>query len=183
MGFPYDTSLMFFWEFYSMNMPIFVRSPASKQPFSSAEVPFQLWHWGIFGAGLVNQCQRHAKVSTPGRIWSNPGSSLKALVLLLMHLESLERWGEADSGGGAAALLALLRRLWAAGCRAIHLLVQVYRLGDVPSRAVFQALRQLLVELWQRSIGELMEQLLKIDLEAVSSAMKLFNEVERLKSL
>lgn len=35
VSFPYDTSLMFLWEFYSMNMPIFV--------------PFQLWHWGIFG--------------------------------------------------------------------------------------------------------------------------------------
>ncbi|CAJ1351401.1 unnamed protein product, partial [Effrenium voratum] len=35
VGFPYDTSLMFFWEFYSMNMPMFV--------------PFQLWHWGVFG--------------------------------------------------------------------------------------------------------------------------------------
>ncbi|CAE7514041.1 RPL37A [Symbiodinium natans] len=35
VGFPYDTSLMFFWEFYSMNMPTFV--------------PFQLWHWGVFG--------------------------------------------------------------------------------------------------------------------------------------
>lgn len=35
VSFPYDTSLMFFWEFYSMNMPIFV--------------PFQLWRWGVFG--------------------------------------------------------------------------------------------------------------------------------------
>merc|ERR1711870_88645 len=35
VSFPYDTSLMFFWEFYSMNMPSFV--------------PFQLWHWGVFG--------------------------------------------------------------------------------------------------------------------------------------
>ncbi|CAE7707530.1 unnamed protein product [Symbiodinium pilosum] len=35
VGFPYDTSLMFFWEFFSMNMPTFV--------------PFQLWHWGVFG--------------------------------------------------------------------------------------------------------------------------------------
>ena len=35
VGFPYDTSLMFFWEFYSMGMPIFV--------------PMQLWRWGIFG--------------------------------------------------------------------------------------------------------------------------------------
>ena len=26
VGFPYDTSLMFFWEFYSMNMPMFVGS-------------------------------------------------------------------------------------------------------------------------------------------------------------
>ena len=25
VGFPYDTSLMFFWEFYSMNMPFFAR--------------------------------------------------------------------------------------------------------------------------------------------------------------
>eukprot|EP00929_Paragymnodinium_shiwhaense_P051972 TRINITY_DN26074_c0_g1_i1.p1 TRINITY_DN26074_c0_g1~~TRINITY_DN26074_c0_g1_i1.p1 ORF type:complete len:710 (+),score=117.28 TRINITY_DN26074_c0_g1_i1:76-2205(+) len=35
VSFPYDTSLMLFWEFYSMNVPTFV--------------PFQLWHWGIFG--------------------------------------------------------------------------------------------------------------------------------------
>lgn len=27
MGFPYDTSLMFFWEFYSMGMPMFARHP------------------------------------------------------------------------------------------------------------------------------------------------------------
>merc|ERR1712032_136907 len=33
--FPYDTSLMLFWEFYSMNVPMFV--------------PFQLWRWGVFG--------------------------------------------------------------------------------------------------------------------------------------
>lgn len=33
--FPYDTSLMLFWEFYSMGMPIFV--------------PRQLWRWGVFG--------------------------------------------------------------------------------------------------------------------------------------
>lgn len=35
VSFPYDTSLMFFWEFYSMCVPIYV--------------PFQLWRWGIFG--------------------------------------------------------------------------------------------------------------------------------------
>merc|ERR1711957_1003504 len=35
INFPYDTSLMLFWEFYSMGMPMFV--------------PFQLWHWGIYG--------------------------------------------------------------------------------------------------------------------------------------
>eukprot|EP00397_Hematodinium_sp_SG-2012_P067969 GEMP01107928.1.p1 GENE.GEMP01107928.1~~GEMP01107928.1.p1 ORF type:complete len:154 (+),score=25.36 GEMP01107928.1:188-649(+) len=33
--FPYDTSLMFFWEFYSMGMPTFV--------------PRALWRWGIYG--------------------------------------------------------------------------------------------------------------------------------------
>jgi len=33
--FPYDTSLMFFWEFYSMNMPTFV--------------PRALWRWGMYG--------------------------------------------------------------------------------------------------------------------------------------
>ena len=27
VGFPYDTSLMFFWEFYSMNMPSFAGVP------------------------------------------------------------------------------------------------------------------------------------------------------------
>ena len=27
VGFPYDTSLMFFWEFYSMGMPMFARHP------------------------------------------------------------------------------------------------------------------------------------------------------------
>lgn len=61
-----------------MNMPIFVRSPASPAFQKGAEVPFQLWHWGIFGAGLLSQCLRHAEVSTPGQIWSNPGSFLKA---------------------------------------------------------------------------------------------------------
>jgi len=35
VSFPYDTSLMLFWEFYSMNVPTYV--------------PFQLWRWGIFG--------------------------------------------------------------------------------------------------------------------------------------
>ena len=30
VGFPYDTSLMFFWEFYSMNMPTFVPSSALR---------------------------------------------------------------------------------------------------------------------------------------------------------
>lgn len=27
VGFPYDTSLMFFWEFYSMGMPMFAGHP------------------------------------------------------------------------------------------------------------------------------------------------------------
>lgn len=35
VSFPYDTSLMLFWEFYSANVPTYV--------------PFQLWRWGIFG--------------------------------------------------------------------------------------------------------------------------------------
>lgn len=35
VNFPYDTSLMLFWEFYSMGMPCFV--------------PFELWRWGVFG--------------------------------------------------------------------------------------------------------------------------------------
>ena len=60
--FPYDTSLMLFWEFYSMQMPIFVRAHAKgpkdegtleprlkRQQRLRAQVPAQLWHWGIFG--------------------------------------------------------------------------------------------------------------------------------------
>ena len=67
VGFPYDTSLMFFWEFYSMNMPTFAPLSevckstvlfsfwsflSSHFVLAACKVPFQLWHWGVFGRDL-----------------------------------------------------------------------------------------------------------------------------------
>ena len=74
VGFPYDTSLMFFWEFYSMNMPtlclprrcehlsalVSVRMPQ----LSRGEVPFQLCIGACSVEAFVCQCLKKVTDTT-----------------------------------------------------------------------------------------------------------------------
>eukprot|EP00434_Breviolum_minutum_P029710 symbB.v1.2.026265.t1/scaffold2611.1/size89775/9 len=117
VGFPYDTSLMFFWEFYSMNMPMFV--------------PFDLW------------------------IFPKPGTAFSKL------LSEEERLPFSPFFSGFAPLDLERSIFW----------------SKYTDWAMFPHVQ------YFKSVPDLMSQLLTIDLEAVSSAMKLFNEECMVKSV
>lgn len=88
VGFPYDTSLMFFWEFYSMGMPMFAGRPdmPRHREFSSRLQGFNV-HSCTSRVRFTLRCHFNCGTgeflaSTRGRTWSNPESSPKATAAL-----------------------------------------------------------------------------------------------------
>eukprot|EP00439_Symbiodinium_sp_Y106_P036533 s2264_g4.t1 len=132
VGFPYDTSLMFFWEFYSMNMPSFV--------------PFQLWHWGIFG--------QHTRPDL-GELQLLPG---RGPVLSTLTPEEDRMPNPFFDGFGALDLQRAI--FW----------------SKYTDWAMFPHVQ------YFKSLPDLMSQLVEVDLQAVSAAMKNFNEECLVKS-
>eukprot|EP00913_Durusdinium_trenchii_P017645 g16584.t1 len=126
VGFPYDTSLMFFWEFYSMNMPMFV--------------PFDLWHWGIFGQHTRPDLEQP-------RIFPEPG-------ILSKLLPEEDRLPYSPYFDGFGPLDVERSIFW----------------SKYTDWAMFPHVQ------YFTSIPHLMTLLLEIDLQAISSAMKHFNE-------
>lgn len=133
VGFPYDTSLMFFWEFYSMGMPMFV--------------PFDLWHRGIFGQHTRPDLEQP-------RIFPEGKNQSK----LLTEEERLPYSPFFDGFGPLDVERAIF---W----------------SKYTDWAMFPHLQ------YFKSVPDLMAQLLDIDLQAVSAAMKLFNEECMVKSV
>eukprot|EP00931_Biecheleriopsis_adriatica_P123432 TRINITY_DN98479_c0_g1_i1.p1 TRINITY_DN98479_c0_g1~~TRINITY_DN98479_c0_g1_i1.p1 ORF type:complete len:697 (+),score=140.47 TRINITY_DN98479_c0_g1_i1:48-2138(+) len=138
VGFPYDTSLMFFWEFYSMNMPVFV--------------PFQLWHWGIFG--------QHTRpdLEEP-RIFPSKADSEGHTLSELRSEE--ERIPYSPFFDGFAPLDVERSIFW----------------SKYTDWAMFPHVQ------YFESVPDLMAQLVVLDLQAVSAAMKQFNEECLVKSV
>eukprot|EP00933_Yihiella_yeosuensis_P033557 TRINITY_DN27235_c0_g1_i1.p1 TRINITY_DN27235_c0_g1~~TRINITY_DN27235_c0_g1_i1.p1 ORF type:complete len:687 (+),score=79.33 TRINITY_DN27235_c0_g1_i1:83-2143(+) len=130
VSFPYDTSLMFFWEFYSMNMPLFI--------------PFQLWRWGIFG--------QHTRPDLDDRIEGEMGEEL----LQGDHIPPFSPFFD-----GFSPLDVERSIYW----------------SKFTDWAMFPHLQ------YFESIGDLMAQLVRLDLQAVSAEMKRFNEECLVKSV
>ncbi|CAE7301556.1 unnamed protein product [Symbiodinium sp. CCMP2456] len=134
VGFPYDTSLMFFWEFYSMNMPTFV--------------PFQLWHWGVFGQHTRPDLEQP-------RIFPGEGHALSSLIAeedRLPYSPFFDGFGPLDVERSI---------FW----------------SKYTDWAMFPHVQ------YFQSVPDLMIQLITLDLQAVSSAMKNFNEECLMKSV
>jgi len=143
VGFPYDTSLMFFWEFYSMNMPVFV--------------PFQLWRWGIYGQHTRPDLDDRWQMFDPSVAESKEGWPDRGRLLAPED----ERVPFSPFFDGFSPLDIERSMFW----------------SKYTDWAMFPHIQ------YFESIPDLMAQLVNLDLQAVSSQMKQFNEECLVKSV